>query len=101
MDIDDLSLETHGIFIKGGIISDFLKRDLEAFVSCCRNEKVFLIRVLFFIKGLLQNQNSYLDDWLLVERFDDSKLFELQKYIEIVQAIPSSKRIYEERSKVC
>lgn len=94
MDMDDLSLEAYGTFVKGDKISRFLKTDLGTLATRAADEKDYLNRACRLIKEILKDQQSYLDNWLIDTSFDEDHLRELLDYVETVLIIPRDKKIY-------
>lgn len=94
MDTNDLSLEAYGIIIKSDKISGFLKTDLGSLASKCIDEQEYLSSARQLVHGIIEDQETYLDDWLLTDRFDEGDLNELLEYIRSVQVIPSDRKIY-------
>lgn len=100
MDTDDLSLEAYGIIIKGSEISNFLKIDIVDLVNGSSDEEEFLIGAYSFFNEVRENQQPYLDDWLIDKRFDDTKLYEIMVYIKSIQTIPAENRTYLEHNSL-
>jgi hypothetical protein len=94
MDINELSLEACGLLEKGGLISHYLAKDLNNLLIESTNETNYLYQVSCLVKEIRQDQTEYLDEWLLVEHFDDERLSELLNYVKSVQAIPARNRLY-------
>jgi len=49
-----------------------------------------------FVEKISQDQEDYLDEWLLEERLDDEKIVSLLNYIKLVQAAPEKDKTYVE-----
>ncbi len=90
-----LSLEANGILSKAKSISGFLKVDLERLVGESSCETEYLAKVHELVGGVLQDQDQYLDDWLIEKRFDERRLHELFQYIGSVRYMPPTVKIYD------
>ncbi|MFT5700038.1 MAG: hypothetical protein ACI8ZB_002909 [Desulforhopalus sp.] len=94
-----LSLEANGILTKAKRISGFLKIDIERLVGESGCESEFLTKVYDLVGGIVQDQDQYLEDWLLEKRFDERRLRELFQYIDAVRYIPPTVKIYDSSYK--
>lgn len=98
MQRDELSLEAYGLLVKGRKISSFLEMDLDALLQRSSCEDRYLATAGQLVREIREDQERYLDDWLLAERFEDMQLIELLRYIKTVEQIPSTNRIYATQS---
>ncbi|WP_458776220.1 hypothetical protein [Desulforhopalus sp. 52FAK] len=94
-----LSLEANGILSKAKTISGFLKVDLERLVSESSCESEYLTKVHELVGDIVQDQDHYLDDWLIEKRFDERRLHELYQYIDSVRYMPPTVKIYDSSYK--
>lgn len=99
MNCKHLSLEANGILSKAKTISDFLKVDLERLVSESNCESEYLTKVYALVGDIVQDQDHYLDDWLIEKRFDERRLQELFQYIDSVRYMPPTVKIYDSSYK--
>lgn len=95
MNSKHLSLESNGIIIKAKGISSFLKIDLERMVAESSSETEYLSRVSELLANILEDQNLYMEDWLIEERFDERRLKELFQYVESVRFMSPTVKIYD------
>jgi len=90
-----LSLEANGILSKAKGISGYLKVDLERLVCESSCETEYLTKVHDLVGAVLQDQDQYLDDWVIEKRLDEPRLYELFQYIESVRHMPPTVKIYD------
>lgn len=99
MNCKHLSLEANGVLSKAKNISSFLKVDVERLVSESSCESDYLTKVHDLVAAIIQDQDQYLDDWLIEKRFDERRLQELFQYIDSVRYMPPTVKIYDSSYK--
>lgn len=100
MNCKHLSLEANGILMKAKSISGFLKVDLERLVGESSCESEYLTKVFELVGEIIQDQDRYIEDWLIEERFDERRLTELFQYIESVRFMPPTIKLYDSSYKI-
>ena len=99
MNCKHLSLEANGILMKAKTISGFLKIDLERLLGASSCESEYLTKVIELVGEIIQDQDRYIDDWLIEKRFDEGRLMELFQYIESVRFMPPTVKLYDSSYK--
>ncbi len=92
MDTDDLSEEAYNIIKKAQIINEFLWATIGSISAELKNEDEYLKGINEYLSAIIDDPESFEEDWLLEDKININQVTDLQQAIDKVLAIPYKER---------